>query len=75
MNGEARKPHLIEVILKTEDEALLKEVENVLTKGVVKTPERKNFADFTGILTDEEADEWLKNIDQGCEQIHPDDWK
>lgn len=34
MNGEARKLHLIEAILKTEDEALLNEIENVLMKGV-----------------------------------------
>lgn len=75
MNGEARKLHLIEAILKIEDEALLNEVENVLAKGQLKTPERRSFADFAGILTDEEANEWLKNIEEGCEQINPDDWK
>lgn len=75
MSGEAKKLHLIEAILKTEDEAVLNELENVLAKGQSKTPVRKNFADFAGILTDDESDEWLKNIEEGCEQIDPDGWK
>ncbi len=74
MNGEARKLHLIEEILKIEDEAVLAEVENLISrKGqVVK---RRSFMNFAGIRTAEEADEMKRIIEEGCEQIHPDDWK
>ena len=75
MSAESRKLHLIEAILKVEDEALLNEVEHLLEKGEVKPGEKKKFEDFAGIITDDEAEEWLKNIKEGCEQINPDDWK
>jgi hypothetical protein len=35
----------------------------------------KKFAECAGTLTDEEADEWLKNIEEGCEQINSNDRK
>ena len=31
--------------------------------------------EFAGMLSDAEADELEKIIEEGCEQIHPDDWK
>lgn len=74
MNEEAKKLHLIEAILKIEDEALLNEMESVLAKSEMKLAERKSWKDFVGIITDEEAEEWLQNI-KDCEQINSDDWK
>ena len=40
-------------------------------KPVVK----KSWKDLTGFLSEEEANEWIKNIEEGCEQINPDDRK
>lgn len=74
MNGEARKLHLIEAILKIEDENVLNEVENVLARNQGNPPD-KSWKSFTGFLTEDEANEWIKNIEEGCEQINPDDWK
>lgn len=76
MSGEARKLHLIEEILRTENEALLSEVESVLNKGRTSQPyARKSFKEFSGLLTESEADEMQRIIQEGCEQINPDDWK
>lgn len=74
MYGEARKLHLIEEILKIEDEAVLAEVESLINSKM-HTVKRRSFTDFAGMMSDEEADELEKIIDEGCEQINPDDWK
>lgn len=75
MYGEAKKLHLIEELLKVENDAVLSEVEHILLKNKLVKQERKKFTDFAGMMTDEEADELEKIIKEGCEQIHPDDWK
>lgn len=73
MYSEARKLELIESVLKTKDEAILFEIENVFIK---KQNERRNaFADLAGLLTDEEADAMSKAIHESCEQIDANDWK
>lgn len=66
MYGEARKLHLIEEILKIENDQLLEEVESLIAKGkVIELPKRRNFNDFAGMLTDEEANEIKKTIEEG----------
>jgi hypothetical protein len=75
MYGEAKKLHLIEEILKIENEAVLVEVETVINRSKLHPVGRRNFNEFAGMLSDEEASELEKIIEEGCEQIHPDDWK
>lgn len=75
MFGESKKLHLIEEIIKIENESLLEEVESVITKGKQQTTTGKGFKDFAGIWTEKEADEISKIIEDNCEQINPDDWK
>ena len=75
MSGEARKLHLVEAILKVDDEALLTRVESVLARNEMKPVVKKSWKDLTGFLSEEEANEWIKNIEEGCEQINPDDRK
>ena len=66
MYGESRKLHLIEEILKTEDEAILKQAESLFSKGkVINIPTRKSFTEFAGMLTDEEANEMKTIIEDG----------
>lgn len=74
MYGEARKLHLIEKILKIEDESILSEVESLISSKM-HAIKRRSFKDFAGMMSDEEAGELEKIIDEGCEQIHPDYWK
>ncbi|WP_332736303.1 hypothetical protein [Flavihumibacter sp.] len=75
MFGEAKKLYLIEEILKIENDAVLAEVETVIAKSKLHAVGRKSFTSFAEMWTKEEADELEKNIEEGCEQIHSDDWK
>lgn len=73
MYGDAKKIHLIEQILKTENDSLLNQVEAILSSSAGNL--RRSFKEFAGMMTDKEAAELEKIIEEGCEQIHPDDWK
>lgn len=75
MYGEARKLHLIEEILKIENDAVLAEVETVISKSKLAAVHRRSFRDFAGLMSDAEATELEKIIEEGCEQINADDWK
>lgn len=75
MNGEARKLHLIEEILKIENDAVLQEVESVISRSKLQAVPGKGIEDYVGIWTNEEAEEMKRIIEESCEQINPDDWK
>ena len=76
MYGEAKKLHLIEEILKIEDEKILNEVETVITRGrIVNIQGKKSFKDFAGLMSEKEVNDLGEIIEEGCEQIYPDDWK
>jgi hypothetical protein len=75
MVGEAKKLHLIEEIIKIENDALLAELESVIVRNRQSVKTEGRFSKFAGMWTDEEADEFEKIIEEGCETIHPDDWK
>ena len=75
MFGDAKKIHLIEAILKMENEEELTEVETAINKSKMNFVTGKSFKDFAGICTEEEAEEMKKIIEDSCEQINPDDWK
>jgi hypothetical protein len=75
MYGEAKKLHLIEEILKIENEEVLAEVETVINRSKLHAVGRKSIKDFAGIWSEQEADEMKRIIEESCEQIHPDDWK
>ena len=75
MYGEAKKLPLIEEILKIENEAVLDEVNNVISKSKLHVVEPKSFKKFSGIWSQSEADEMKRIIEESFEQINPDDWK
>lgn len=76
MSGEARKLHLIEALLKVDDEKVLSNLEELLSeKPMTSLEPKKSFKDFAGILTHEEALEMKRVIEESCEQIDPNDWK
>jgi hypothetical protein len=76
MFTEARKIHLIEEVLKVDNEATLIELETVIKKSKKTGKEKKpSIYDFVGILTRKEANEMRKAIEETCETINPDDWK
>jgi hypothetical protein len=74
MYTDSRKIHIIEAVLKTEDDETLFQIERVIQQS--QKPERKFSAhDFVGTLSKEDAVLIEQAIKEGCEQIHPDDWK
>jgi len=75
MYTEAKKLHLIEELLKVDNDSVLDELEKILTQSKDQLPRSNNFQDFASSLTIEEVDELEQNINEGCEQINEDDWK
>lgn len=76
MYSGARKLHLIEEVLKISNESTLLAVEDLIKKSKKKPLAKKNvFAEFSGIWSNEEAEEIERAIKEGCEQINPNDWK
>jgi hypothetical protein len=73
MLADTRKIHIIEAVLKTDDEHILSEVEKIVSQP---TQEKKISAfDFVGTISKEDAELINKAIEEGCEEINPDDWK
>ena len=76
MFTEARKINLIEAVLKVSNEATLIELETVLKKTKRKKGKQPFSAhEFSGIWSKKDAALMEKAIEEGCEQIHEDDWK
>ena len=76
MYPEARKLHLIEELLKVKNEAILIELEAVLRKhDQGKKQPALTARDFLGAWSKEDAALIEQAIKEGCEQIHPDDWR
>jgi hypothetical protein len=79
MYTEARKIHLIEEVLKVNNEATLIKLEDVLKGLKIETATTKkkkpSIYDFVGIINNKEANEMTKAINETCETINADDWK
>ncbi len=75
MYAEAKKLHLIEELLKVDNDVTLAELETVLAKSHSQLPRSNSFKDFQVTLTLEEVNELERNIEEGCEQVNEDDWK
>ena len=68
MYSEARKMHLIEEVIKTKNEAILIELENVLKKASkTKDKPRLSAHDLVGLWSKDDADLIEKAIEDGCE--------
>lgn len=74
MYTEAKKLHLIEYLLKEQNEQILNKVEKLLT-GNSSSPKTDKFKDFKSVLNADEIDALEKTIHDGCEQIDESDWK
>ncbi len=76
MFSEARKLHLIEEVLKINNERTLTALENFIKKAPKTEKAIVNpLMGFAGIWSDEEAEDISRTIADACEQINPDDWK
>ncbi len=64
---------IIEAVLKAEDEKILPKLEEVI-KQLAKSGKKLSAKDFLGRWPTDDAEAIEKAIEEGCEQIHPDDW-
>ncbi|WP_153800987.1 hypothetical protein [Foetidibacter luteolus] len=72
---ESRKIHLIEEVLKVEDESTLNALESVLKKAKKTRGKKNGIYDFVGVVTKKEAAQMRKAIEDTCETINENDWK
>ena len=76
MYSEARKLHIIEAVLKTENEAVLTAIETIVDQNNATGKRAKGrFSALLGICSNEEAESMKKIIEENFEKINPDDWK
>ena len=75
MVSTARKMHVIEKVIKLEDERSFGAIESILDRSNPSKPKRGSAFDFVGRWSKEDAGLIEKEIDESCEQIHEDDWK
>ena len=77
MYSEAKKLWMIEAIIKSKNDSMLKAIENIVDEEAVSFPAKtgQSFQDLVGLLTPEEADAMSKTIEEHFEKVNPDDWK
>ena len=75
MYTEARKLHLIEEMIKLKSEKTLIQIERILKPSSSNKHARTSAHDFLGTISEKDAMLMEDAIQEGCEQIHPDDWK
>jgi hypothetical protein len=76
MNADVRKLHIIEAVLKTDDEGVLLAMEKIVTYESSKPLASSNrFGDLVGMLTAEDAADMKEAIEEHFEKISADDWK
>ncbi len=74
MYSEARKLHLIEEVIKLKSDDALKQIEHILKTSSKKQP-KQSAAQLVGKISKKDLELMDKAIEEGCEQISPDDWK
>ena len=75
MYAETRKMHLIEEVLKVNNDDTLTALEIVLKKSKTLKQKKLSIYDFVGILTKKETSDMRKAIKESAETINADDWK
>lgn len=70
------KLHLIEEVLKTDNEAILAKLETILNQsGQGKKTKPFSAHEFVGKWSKKDAELIEKAIEDSCEQINEDEWK
>jgi len=74
--SDTRKLHIIEAILRTDDEGVLLKMEAIVDRiGTNSSRLKVKFSDLLGVLTAEDAEVMQKAINDNFEKVNPDDWK
>lgn len=75
MFTESRKIHLIEEVLKIDNDITLQKLESVLKNSGRESKKKASAQEFVGLWNKKDASLIEKAIKEGCEQISADDWK
>ena len=75
MHLETRKINLIGQILKIKNNKVLTEMETILNNYTEKGKNKYSIYDFVGFISNEEATEMTRAIEETCETIDENDWK
>ena len=76
MLTEVRKLQIIEALLKTEDENTLSAVEDIMhLKNGHNENKSNRFDDLVGTISEEDAEEMKRIIEENFEKINENDWK
>ena len=75
MLTEARKLHIIEAVLKTDDDEILKAIENLVEPDLHVAEKPAKYASLLGVISNEEANAMKLAIEENFEKVNPDDWK
>lgn len=75
MHTIERKIHLIEEVLKIDNENVLDALEDTLEKSKNIRNKKLSIYDFVGVISSEEAAQMTKAINETAETINADDWK
>ncbi|RYE21265.1 MAG: hypothetical protein EOP42_26135 [Sphingobacteriaceae bacterium] len=76
MYAEIRKLHLIEELIKVDDDQILSALEAVLNESLQNKANLDNpFLKLAGTWSTDEAREIEDAISESCEKVNLDDWK
>lgn len=75
MSSDARKMHLLEEVIKLQDEAILSQLEHILLTPSLENKPKHSARNLAGIFDATDLEVMEKAIDEGCEQVNPEDWK
>ncbi len=75
MYRESRVIHLIEEVLKVDSDTTLSALETVLEKSKKVKPAKWSIYDYVGMISDKDAENMKKVIQETSEIINEDDWK
>ncbi len=75
MDLQAKKLNFIQEILASGNEKLIDKLASILKKERKKGSQQPSVYDLLGVISEKEAENMKKDIEESCEKIHEEDWK
>lgn len=75
MDIQTRKLLFIQEILALSNERIIDKLETILKKEKSKIEKKPSAYDLLGVISEKEATDMKREIEQACENINEEDWK
>lgn len=75
MYSDSKRTQLIQEMLRTENNDVLRKVESILKKSRTPVSKKVKAHDFLGTWTTKDAELIDKAIEEGCEKIYLNEWR